>query len=419
MSANQSVIKYTEGFKKEDLIRYKLKAINPQGRSDGFEKCASFDKGGIEVLLYVLEDFAMAVSSLNIITTVQHIEFFKKILGHGPSEKFKRLRLKNPEKYTDSVVQQLNEAGEVIGEVVNEVSGFNTLTNDFIRLYCTSTDSKGDLIEYLKSEECKKPMKASVATHQDRMEELMRFTTMLEGSRPNLTEDEQKLILFRSFPEAWQINWNRTQVTAQEATVEKLMRYMCSEKEYADKEWKKNHKKKENGENKGYQGRNGGGRGRGYQGRGGRGRGREGGRGGGRQGRGNSERCRQHEGAHLWKDCPSNWKSPAGIAAGAGKGRGGGRDGGRGRGRGGYDTNGRGGYESYHANGYPPPPPPYYGSPVSGTSLPPVPHHVSVGPSESHYYSQRGGSYPPSVAPTHNPNEVYMCSDGRFYPTGR
>ena len=418
MSANQSVIKYEEGFKKEDLIRYKLKAINPQGRSDGFEKCASFDKGGIEVLLYVIEDFAMAVSSLNIITTAQHIEFFKKILGHGPSEKFKRLRLKNPDKYTDSVVQQLNEAGEVIGEVVNEVSGFNTLTNDFIRLYCTSTDSKGDLIEYLKSEECKKPMKASVATHQDRMEELMRFTTMLEGSRPNLTEDEQKLILFRSFPEAWQINWNRTQVTAQEATVEKLMRYMCSEKEYADKEWKKNHKKKENGENKGYQGRNGGGRGRGYQGRGGRGRGREGGR-GGRQGRGNSERCRQHEGAHLWKDCPSNWKSTAGIAAGAGRGRGGGRDGGRGRGRGGYDTNGRGGYESYHANGYPPPPPPYYGSPVSGTSLPPVPHHVSVGPSESHYYSQRGGSYPPSVAPTHNPNEVYMCSDGRFYPTGR
>ena len=135
------------------MIRYKLKAINPQGRSDGFEKCASFDKGGIEVLLYVIEDFAMAVSSLNIITTAQHIEFFKKILGHGPSEKFKRLRLKNPDKYTDSVSQVTNEAGAVV-DVVNEGSGFNTLTNDFIRMYCTSTDSKGDLIEYLKSEEC-------------------------------------------------------------------------------------------------------------------------------------------------------------------------------------------------------------------------------------------------------------------------
>ena len=403
MSANQSVIKYVEGFKKEDLIRYKLKAINPQGRSDGFEKCASFDKGGIEVLLYVIEDFAMAVSSLNIITTAEHIEFFKKILGHGPSEKFKRLRLKNPDKYTDSVSQQRNEAGEVV-EVVNEVSGFNTLTNDFIRMYCTSTDSKGDLIEYLKSEECKKPMKASVATHQDRMEELMRFTRMLEGSRADLTEDEQKLILFRSFPEAWQINWNRTQVTAQEATVEKLMQYMASEKEYADKEWKKNHKKKENKEKNGYQGRgSGGGRGRGYQGRGGRG-GRGGGRGRG-QGRGDNERCRQHDGEHLWKLCPSNFNSPAGKAAGAGRGRGG-RGDGRGR--------GRGGYESYHTNGYSAPPPPYYGSPVSAASLPPPPvSHVSVGPSESHYYAQQGGSQPPSVAPA---PEFYMCSDGHFYP---
>ena len=403
MSANQSVIKYAEGFKKEDLIRYKLKAVNPQGRGDGFEKCASFDNGGIEVLLYVIEDFAIAVSSLNITTTAQHIEFFKKILGHGPSEKFKRLKAKNPERFNDLIMQVPNDQGALV-DVVNEGSGFQILITHFIKLYCTSMDSKGDLIEYLKSEECKKPMKASVATHQDRMEELMRFSRMLEGSRPNLTDDEQKLILFRSFPEAWQINWNRTQVTPQSATVEKLMQYMCNEKEYADKEWKKNHKKKENkGDNKSnYQGR--GGRGRGYQGRGGRGGRGNGGRGRG-QGRGDNERCRQHEGEHLWRLCPANFNSPAGRAAGAGRGRGG-RGDGRGR--------GRGGYESYHTNGYPAPPPPYYGSPVSAASLPPPPvSHVSVGPSESHYYAQQGGSQPPSVAPA---PEFYMCSDGHFYP---
>ena len=400
MSAIQSVIKYVEGFKKEDLTRTKLKSVNSQGRGDGVEMCASFDKGGIECLLYVLEDFAIAASSLNITTTLQHIEFFKKILGHGPSEKFKRLRAKGPEKYVDLMMQQENDQGALV-EVVNEASGFQALIHDFIKLYCTSTDSKGDLIEYLKSEECRKPMKASVSEHQDRMEELMRFSTMLQGSRLNLTEDEQKLILFRSFPEAWQINWNRTQVTAQEATVEKLMQYMSSEKEYADKEWKKNHKKKENKDKTGYQGRgSSGGRGRGYQGRGGRGRGR--GRG---QGRGDNERCRQHDGEHLWKLCPANFNSPAGKAAGAGRGRGGGRDGGRGR--------GRGGYESYHTNGYPAPPPPYYGSPVSA-SLPPAPvSHVSVGPSESHYYAQHGGSQPPSIAPA---PEFYMCSDGHYYP---
>ena len=408
MSAIQSVIKYVEGFKKEDLTRTKLKSVNSQGRGDGVEMCASFDKGGIECLLYVLEDFAIAASSLNITTTLQHIEFFKKILGHGPSEKFKRLLAKNPILYVDRIVQQQqqDQQGQMIEVNVTVVgSGFQALMKDFIKMYCTSTDSKGDLIEYLKSEDCRKPMKAEVATHQDRIEELMRFSKMLEGSRPNLTEEEQKLILFRSFPLAWQINWNRTQVSPQSATVEKLMQYMNNEKQYADAEWKKNHKKKDNnkGDNKnGYQGR--GGRGRGYQGRGGRGRGREG-RGGRGQGRGDNERCRQHDGEHLWKLCPANFNSPAGKAAGAGRGRGG-RDGGRGR--------GRGGYESYHTNSYHQlPPPPYYGSPVGGSLRPPPVSQVSVSPSENHYYAQHGGTQPPSIAPT---QEFYMCSDGNIYP---
>ena len=89
-------------------------------------------------------------------------------------------------------------------------------------------------------------MKAAVLTHQDCMEELMRFATMLEGSRPDLTEEEQKLILFRAFPVAWQINSNQTQATVQLLTVERLMIYMNQEKEIVDVDWKKNHKKKDN-----------------------------------------------------------------------------------------------------------------------------------------------------------------------------
>ena len=61
----------------------------------------------------------------------------------------------------------------------------------FIATYCTSQDPKGDLIEYLKSNNCMKPRAKSVAKHQDRMEELMRYSTRLEGSRANLSESEQ------------------------------------------------------------------------------------------------------------------------------------------------------------------------------------------------------------------------------------
>ena len=60
--------------------------------------------------------------------------------------------------------------------------GFDAMLKDFIKLYCTSADPKGDVIEYLKSEKCQKPHDKSVTEHQDRMEEIMRYSKQLEGA---------------------------------------------------------------------------------------------------------------------------------------------------------------------------------------------------------------------------------------------
>ena len=57
--------------------------------------------------------------------------------------------------------------------VVTE-SAFQKATKGFIAVYCTSQDQKGDLIEYLKLDNCMKPREKSVSDHQDRMEELIR-----------------------------------------------------------------------------------------------------------------------------------------------------------------------------------------------------------------------------------------------------
>ena len=53
MMSNQSVIKYKSSFKKTDLVRTNLKTVTPKGE----EFCVTFDTGGIEILLYVIEDF--------------------------------------------------------------------------------------------------------------------------------------------------------------------------------------------------------------------------------------------------------------------------------------------------------------------------------------------------------------------------
>ena len=55
--SNQSIIKYNPSVKKGDLVKVKLKRINPKGE----KLCAVFDIRGIQLLLYVIEDFQIAV----------------------------------------------------------------------------------------------------------------------------------------------------------------------------------------------------------------------------------------------------------------------------------------------------------------------------------------------------------------------
>ena len=191
--SNQSVIEYTPTFKKADLVRTKLKTITPKAE----ELCVTFDTGGIENLLYVVEDFLIVMDALMVTDHDETIKYFKKLLGHGPAEKFRKLLTKNF--YMDTVIRR----------IVTETK-FQKATKGFVALYCTSQDPKGDLIEYLKSDKCMKPREKSVSDHQDRMEELMRYSTQLEGSGENLSENEQKIILFHSFPIAWQISFKRT-----------------------------------------------------------------------------------------------------------------------------------------------------------------------------------------------------------------
>ena len=81
----------------------------------------------------MIEDFMIAADSLNNTTTSRYFEFWKKVLEHGPSEKFKRLKANNGIWYGDTAV----------GQTVL-ILRFQTAIQNFVKLYCTSTDhSKG------------------------------------------------------------------------------------------------------------------------------------------------------------------------------------------------------------------------------------------------------------------------------------
>ena len=86
---------------------------------------------------------------------------------HGPAEKLKKLIKKSL--YINTVHE-------------NRITrhAFDKLTKVFIMLYCNSTVPKGDVIEYLKSKKYLKPKDRSVCNHQNRMVEIIRYSTYLE-----------------------------------------------------------------------------------------------------------------------------------------------------------------------------------------------------------------------------------------------
>ena len=131
-------------------------------------------------------------------------KYSKKVLGHGAAEKLRKLTLRNL--YVNTVVEDRVNVPEAPHHRITE-HAFDKLLTAFIKLYCTSTDPKGDVITYLQSANARKPKETSVLDHQDRMEEIMRYSMFLEGARNNLSEDEMKTIIFNSFPDQWQINY--------------------------------------------------------------------------------------------------------------------------------------------------------------------------------------------------------------------
>ena len=75
--SNQSVIKYHPSFKKTDLVRTKLKTVTPKAE----ELCVTFNTGGIETMLYIIEDFYITMDALAINRTDFEAlkRYFKKI----------------------------------------------------------------------------------------------------------------------------------------------------------------------------------------------------------------------------------------------------------------------------------------------------------------------------------------------------
>ena len=315
----------------------------------------SFDGSkGIEHLMFVEERFRKAAEKL-LLENEELFEYFNEIL------------LGNAQMEWDLLEQTIPEAEKTTDRF------WSTIQNQFYRKYCSS-DARDVMFEYLASK-CRKPVGMEPRDHANRMQILYRYSNKLPGLEPPKSVEQQKLLIFRTYPESWRRDYIRAGQKVENDTLQDIVDFMTNEKGFADAEHgdKKNKNKREPTHNLENTDRKRQGNGR-HNFRGNHARGRQ-------QKRivGSNDPCPHHFGNHTWGQCfdnpdginfrPRNTNGNHGNNRGMGRngrfGRGnGGRGGGAGRGNGALNqqnaqqnvqnnfnynrNNGSNGYQNYH-----------------------------------------------------------------------
>ncbi|GAX12003.1 hypothetical protein FisN_8Lu111 [Fistulifera solaris] len=206
-------VKYECAFKSEEMEKEKL--IQRYETYDKKETVPKFSgREGAEGLVYVYKRFKNVAKELNFESGPELFSEFSKCVTSTAEDSWRvlvELMTENVER-TPALFEQTYQA--------------------LLAKYC-SPDTRDVLVDYLRSDSCKKPHNADVRVHSERIRTLCNLANNLPGTIPLLNEAMRKKILHDTFPEQWQLEFSKFRSYAQ-ATEEELVEYMCIEKTSAD-----------------------------------------------------------------------------------------------------------------------------------------------------------------------------------------
>ena len=205
-------MEYETKFEHDKLERVTLQ----QNYDDGTykkKKCPAFSgEYGIEALLFVKDRFDSICRQLEFTTGEELFDNFEKILTGKTQDKWY------------SLTGQLVAAQRTVPEFTNRVE-------QCYFSYCND-DARDTMFDYLRA--LKKPYKMEAGAHADRIEILAKYANRLPGNEPKLTDDQIKVIVFKSFPAKWLHQYTQSGHRIANATLQEMIQYMKDEKNFND-----------------------------------------------------------------------------------------------------------------------------------------------------------------------------------------
>lgn len=188
MTSRKPCVLYESKFKVTELDTQKVE--NVVNRTVRSKKCPVFSSvHGIEGLFHVVDKFKRAASRLNL-QDENLWDAFEDVLDTVAKSKW------------DNLIKNIADADKTDQRFDEEIKAF-------VKSYSQDDNARDVLVKYLK-EQCRKPYKVTPQEHADRMESLINIANRLEGTEPEIDEDNKKKIIFETFPVPWQYSFKRS-----------------------------------------------------------------------------------------------------------------------------------------------------------------------------------------------------------------
>jgi len=237
----ETPVAYKSTFKISELEKVKLEQSFEDGTKVKMEVPLFTGQQGLEGLVYIVDRFKDACKALDWVEGNEMFEGFSKVL-QGQAYSY----------WVD----------EILSKYPGEDQSPDTFKHavDMMKIsFGGGTLARNHILQYILTNDCKKPRKSTVEEHVRRITTLVSLANQSAGTDAEVTKVKLNELLLATMPSQWQQNFKLSGHTISDMTTDKFIMYFSEVKDVHDSEQQPG----KNNQNKGMTGRFGRGFGRG------------------------------------------------------------------------------------------------------------------------------------------------------------
>ena len=234
-------VQYVSELKSLEMPRVKI-VLHGEDDTTYSAKLPVFNgSGGLEAFFYVYHRFQRAaIDELGMVEDDEDTPDYPLF--------FKKFRMVLDEQaltyWDDTVLAEYPHARN------HDEDAWNDAIDMMKRSFAGGSKAREQIIDYISTTNCRKPVNISVEQHVRRILQLINYANESNGDGPRIDSDYQKnKLLLQSFPLKWQRNWNISGNDLADTSVEELINYFAQQKVSADEEFhsKRGNKRRQKG----------------------------------------------------------------------------------------------------------------------------------------------------------------------------